>query len=213
MEASARLSLDDRCQTLESAFVHAYFGHVPVYAAAWGQLEQFCDAIVASAGQTGAERLQTIVCDVVDRHPLNAFPVSAKQRREAVSWLANVIDSHGIKVSQRTGALVQEKSRDSACREEPEYIFKTFARGPETYVTLLEENRDIIGHGTTGLTSWQGALFLADWAESRVGLFQVRLIRFNQRVLRSYYRFRASESWSWEQASECSEYLCLSAYP
>ena len=27
---------------------------------------------------------------------------------------------------------------------------------------VLEEN-DIIGHGTTGLTSWQGALFLTDW--------------------------------------------------
>lgn len=39
-------------------------------------------------------------------------------------------------------------------------------------VTLLEENRDLIGHGTTGLTSWQGALFLADWCQHRPQLFK-----------------------------------------
>ena len=35
---------------------------------------------------------------------------------------------------------------------EPEYIFKTFHRGSDGSVTILEENRNIIGHGTTGLT-------------------------------------------------------------
>ena len=36
--------------------------------------------------------------------------------------------------------------------EEPEYIFKTFHRDAGESVTILEENRNIIGHGTTGLT-------------------------------------------------------------
>ena len=36
--------------------------------------------------------------------------------------------------------------------DEPEYIFKTFHRGGDESVTILEENRNIIGHGTTGLT-------------------------------------------------------------
>ena len=36
--------------------------------------------------------------------------------------------------------------------DEPEYIFKTFYRGGDESVTILEENRNIIGHGTTGLT-------------------------------------------------------------
>lgn len=41
-------------------------------------------------------------------------------------------------------------------------------------ITLIEENRDRMGHGTTGLISWQGAVALALWAtESEL---------FNQKV-------------------------------
>jgi len=38
----------------------------------------------------------------------------------------------------------------------------------------LEENREIFGHGTTGLTSWQGALFLNDWAMNNQDKLKVR---------------------------------------
>ena len=58
--------------------------------------------------------------------------------------------------------------------EESEYIYKTFDRGDGDFVTLLEENRDIIGHGTTGLTSWQGALFMADWIKANSSVVEVR---------------------------------------
>ena len=58
--------------------------------------------------------------------------------------------------------------------EESEYIYKTFDRGGGDFVTLLEENRDIIGHGTTGLTSWQGALFMADWLKANSSVVEVR---------------------------------------
>lgn len=41
-------------------------------------------------------------------------------------------------------------------------------------VTLVEEHRDMLGHGTTGLVSWQGAVALTWWAtESHI---------FNQEV-------------------------------
>ena len=41
-------------------------------------------------------------------------------------------------------------------------------------VTLVEENRDLLGNGTTGLVSWQGAVALTCWAtESQI---------FNQKV-------------------------------
>ena len=43
------------------------------------------------------------------------------------------------------------KSRSCEETTEPEFIFKTFDRGNGVYVTLLEENREMIGHGTTGL--------------------------------------------------------------
>ena len=42
-------------------------------------------------------------------------------------------------------------------------------------VTLVEEHRDTLGHGTTGLVSWQGAVALTCWAtESEI---------FNQKVI------------------------------
>ena len=72
-----------------------------------------------------------------------------------------------IQVSKELSNLIEEDEIIEQV-EDPEYIFKTFIRRKQNsssiewyYVTLLEENRNIIGHGTTGLTSWQGALFLA----------------------------------------------------
>ena len=45
--------------------------------------------------------------------------------------------------------LMSESDGDE---DEPEYIFKTFHLCGDESVTILEENRNIIGHGTTGLT-------------------------------------------------------------
>jgi len=46
--------------------------------------------------------------------------------------------------------FVDLRSLDEDSASEPEFIFKTFDRGNGIFVTLLEENRDMIGHGTTG---------------------------------------------------------------
>ena len=92
--------------------------------------------------------------------------------------------------------IIDEKDDDVTDIEagDPEYIFKTFIRRiqqPSTidfyYVTILEENRDIIGHGTTGLTSWQGALFLADWLQAQPEKLKVQILLLLDHFLLSLY--------------------------
>ena len=89
-------------------------------------------------------------------------------------------DGFSLEIARLFKASCPDRLEEENCKDS-EYIFKTFDRGTTAsslegghcYVTLLEENRDIFGHGTTGLTSWQGALFLADWCQRRLDAFQV----------------------------------------
>ena len=118
------------------------------------------------------ELLQRDISKVLNEHHLNKFPVSKKFRAEVYSWLENLFQKQGLslnaKIFSRTFSSNGEKY------EEPEFIFKTFMlNGADSEVTLLEENRDFIGHGTTGLTSWQGSLFLAEWSLRNLELFKV----------------------------------------
>ncbi len=161
MEVSHRQRQDDRKLVLLDSFASLYFGHVPVKSAAWEQLREIADRFVCAA-----ERDSTEVCElrkqlesVMSEHKLaKTYPVSPVQKRAAARW-----------IEQAFSNLDDDDDGDSV--KEPEFVFKTFDRlspegvsGDKILVTLLEENRDLIGKGTTGLTSWQGALFLTDWA-------------------------------------------------
>lgn len=164
------ISLEDRCTVIVSSFVTAYFGHVPVQSPIWNNLHDLCIKYFAYAAHTHQdlkatkERLSNQLTDVMEHHELTRFPVSPKLKSEVTNWMKSVLDGESIQ---------------QCVIEEPEYIFKSFERDPMGYVTLLEENRNIIGHGTTGLTSWQGAMFLTDWLTltNRNGFLE------NQRVI------------------------------
>ena len=121
---------------------------------------------------------------IITKHYLNKFPVSLAHNRNVMKWIADLLQKiNADNDDDLQDALSSEISvlkdkiqhlEDTEILDDPEYIFKTFVRRMQRsaesdcyYVTLLEENRDIIGHGTTGLTSWQGALFLADWFQTQ----------------------------------------------
>ena len=87
--------------------------------------------------------------------------------------MENLLSNYPLETNIKKLLNASESSFD-----ESEYIYKTFDRGGGEYVTLLEENRDIIGHGTTGLTSWQGALYLADWIGSNKSVVEVSQIQY-----------------------------------
>ena len=157
------------------AFAQAYFGHVSTTMAPWGELDTFCDNYLASSGADSV-LLQNNLLNIMKNHELNAYPVSDKLKATVLDWLKRVLDRNDIEMAPEMLSF-KKAYENNINDDEPEYIFKTFGRAGPLYVTLLEENRDIIGHGTTGLTSWQGAMFLADWTDSFGYLLKVRAER------------------------------------
>ena len=141
---------------------------------------------------------------IITNHSLNQFPVSLPHKRGVKKWLLEYLRRQIslIDESQFQQTLLNKLyilyEKDDAVNDievgDPEYIFKTFVRRiqePSTidfyYVTILEENRDIIGHGTTGLTSWQGALFLADWLQAQPEKLKVQILLLLDHFLLSLY--------------------------
>ena len=130
--------------------------------------------VTLSVKQTKTDLLNKIV-SVIQSDPLTQFPVSKPHKKSTLKWISKVFCSDSIPVPKEISNTLNELGHESGLPE-PEFIFKTFDRGSSVFVTLLEENRDIIGHGTTGLTSWQGALFLSDWAQYHVNKLKVKYI-------------------------------------
>ena len=189
------ISWSNRRQAICEVFCQAYFGHVLLEKAIWQELERYLDTYFASIEQSECRKtiqreetysvaLLTLVKElifIVTKHSLNRFPVSWMHKKKVTKWLVDYIkrinsDSTLEETLSHELSILEVKNQDGLEIEQvdPEYIFKTFFRlVPELssidwfYVTLLEENRDIIGHGTTGLTSWQGALIMADWCENQ----------------------------------------------
>ena len=195
LENMSQISWEDRRKTICDVFLEAYFGHVLLGKGMWQELEVYLDTYFASIEQsnfrksvlnneTYFEACTKLIKDlkyIITKHQLNKFPVSLPHNRNVMKWLLDLLRKSNYDKDENLQdfvsseiSLLEEKIRhleNTEALDEPEYIFKTFVRRSAKndwyYVTLLEENRDIIGHGTTGLTSWQGALFLADWFQTQ----------------------------------------------
>ena len=98
-----KISLGDRLSAIEGTFAQAYFGHAPTSAAIWSELERYCDALLAAAfdSETRSQALQKRLCGVLDNHPLNAFPVSPKQRCTVVKWTARLLERQRLEIGAR----------------------------------------------------------------------------------------------------------------
>ena len=101
-----RISLEDRLSVIAGTFAQAYFGHAPTSAAIWSELENYCDALLAAAAAADdatsrSQLLQGQFCGVLDDHPLNAFPVSRRQRYAAVEWMIRLLGRHGLQIDAR----------------------------------------------------------------------------------------------------------------
>lgn len=171
-------SKSDRVTMIARSFAKIYFGHVSVEMAAWGELEMFLDTFLAGARDIeDLEALQSSLAETMTEHKLVAFPVSPRHKSRVTKWLCGVFERNGVAVTQpKMLSLAKAENERTAPTEEPEYIFKTFERYDDVFVTLLEENRNVIGQGTTGLTSWQGGLFLADWCENQAHFLKVGIL-------------------------------------
>ena len=198
----SRISWPDRRTAICDGFIEAYFGHVMLSKGIWQELERNLETYFASIeqskfrsstnGESYGEAFMKLVSDlkyIMQYHDLNRFPISSLHKQNVIQWISNNVrkasanDDESFRtelISEMSKFVEYQDNEDVNENVDPEYIFKTFVRRVQSssaiewyYVTLLEENRNIIGHGTTGLTSWQGALFLADWCETRQEKLQV----------------------------------------
>ena len=149
----------EKVKLIEDTLVEGLFGHIVIGNVFWSQLGQFVEHYFDRA----TDKILANIDEVLLHHPLNKFPVSAPHLTHVLLWLQNCYSQHGKKLSPEIRSRLEMVQNQA----EPTFIYKTLNRNPGLNpsggtVTLLEEN-EIIGHGTTGLTSWQGALFLTDW--------------------------------------------------
>ena len=149
----------EKVKLIEDTLVEGLFGHIVIGNVFWSQLGQYLEQYF----ERDADTISSKIDQVLLHHPLNKFPVSSPHLTNVLLWLKDCYSQHGKKLSPEIRARLEMVQTQA----EPTFIYKTLNRNPGLnpsggVVTLLEEN-DIIGHGTTGLTSWQGALFLTDW--------------------------------------------------
>ena len=139
----------------------------------------------ADAGGSVEECVVDMVNSVEDgSHPSSRFPVpdyyrlvikclpppnstNSKLRRfyraEVNRWLTNLCHELESEVPRRL-IKVEEFCDD----EKTKYVFKSYDASAQCCkpLVLLEENRDPLSQGTTGLISWQGAVLLSAWSDS-----------------------------------------------
>ncbi|XP_072275268.1 protein-lysine N-methyltransferase EEF2KMT [Pyxicephalus adspersus] len=103
-------------------------------------------------------------------HPLcRRYPPSLQYRR---LFLLELIKKH-----ENTKAEPQDELYDALAEVlnagETTKCYKSYLLPSGSYVTLWE-NPAIISEGTTGLVTWEAALFLAEWAIENVDIFRNR---------------------------------------
>lgn len=132
------------------------FGHIMVTSTFWDRVGQHLEEYLAlcerrNSVKQGLEQLNSVIF----HHHLSKFPVSKVHLKEVIEWVQNNLQILGHQLTLPIDAK-ELLATDNLL--EPKYIFKSLRRNlhrEDTIVTLLEEN-EIIGNGTTGLTSWQG---------------------------------------------------------
>lgn len=147
------------CESGLNLFLTYFQSHLSPSFSAWRLLENFLSS------QT--ESIQDDLVAKAQRH--SRYPVCPAFQREVGLWMKEQCDARGWKVHPVFADMA------SKTEAKDEYIFKWYDHGREK-VVLLEENRDPIGHGTTGLITWQGSMLLLNWAETFATFIQDKIV-------------------------------------
>ncbi len=154
--------MENKLKLLLEGIAEGLYGHISHPGAYWNQLSQYFDEYLAFCSQSSeVNRLLDETQRVILDHPLGKFPVALPHSYRIVKWLQDCLERWNENLPNRLSALITPLDEIN----EPKFIYRSLKRNlfsEEATVTLLEEN-EIIGNGTTGLTSWQGALYLTDW--------------------------------------------------
>jgi hypothetical protein len=149
--------MTERDRELVSAFGVNFFAHLGAQSSSWFPLEQW---LKQDGPEAFLSRQNLLVHHIQAEHPSRIFPIPSSFQRDIGEWMR--------KISQDIGGQTDELFRRFAAEDSPDtdFHFVTYPAtcSEEEDLVLLEENRDPLSHGTTGLISWQGAWMLSDWA-------------------------------------------------
>ncbi|CAB4067448.1 unnamed protein product [Lepeophtheirus salmonis] len=139
---------DEKRSNICSTFSDYFLKRVNPEYMAWEDLKWSIESFI----QTEKER-EALSLDVIKSlENVSRFPVSR-------SYLRNVFTKTGLWLKEPCRLSIVGSDEDS----DFDFVFKSYDSGS---ITLLEENEKIMGRGTTGLISWQGAGLLVEWADA-----------------------------------------------
>ena len=155
--------LHEKSEMIKGLLAEGLYGHIFMPSGFWRQLDDYCDKyfpIIFEKIGIKDDVVQNIESVFTD-HPLNAFPVAKFHQKDVIKWWQDTL----LRSDKAPSPAIKALMSDDDIEATPNFIYKSLTRNmykEGCTVTLFEEN-EIIGHGTTGLTSWQGALYLTDW--------------------------------------------------
>ena len=148
-----------------------YFSHLDTIFSQWTYLEEQLAKFLETYDDENRKRVQESIIDAIRSHPCSNFPVCPAFQRSIGDWVKNICDKYGCSVQAEFNSMSELREPKN------EYIFKWYAAEEDddnnSGLVLLEENRDPIGHGTTGLISWQGAIMLSCWSQTFTDFIKV----------------------------------------
>ena len=156
--ASQKMKID-RVGAILDLYTHAYFSFLPTTNRAWSKVSDMINLYWELSQDPGKMvELQEAMVRSLATHPSSRYPVSGYHKLAAAQWLAEGARDGGWELCQE----LREDLSLSQC-EMCQFVLRTHTMA-DRMIWLLEEQRDQLTRGSTGLVSWQGASALLDWA-------------------------------------------------
>lgn len=110
--------------------------------------------------------------ETVDMLALQTYPLDANYVIRFIRCVIQTLEAQNLDIHDDLYTTLC--AYQANCSELTEYAFKHYQIGDESVV--LQENRNKISQGTTGLNVWESALALSDWAIQNTHLFRGKCI-------------------------------------
>ncbi|TRY60253.1 hypothetical protein DNTS_005915 [Danionella cerebrum] len=105
--------------------------------------------------------------------PFSTFPWDSLENEarssETSEILENILHKHEMLTADPLDVLYEALS-ELMCSQEENFCYKTYFL-PTGDAVSLAENVALISQGTTGLVTWEAALYLAEWALENTEIF------------------------------------------
>nr|CAB3244585.1 protein FAM86A [Phallusia mammillata] len=150
---------------MESSITLQFLAEVPLRQFCWELLKGQDDMLkckIHSEQNHNAwcEDCQQLIVNVTINHRVaKKFPPSLNYRKAFVKWILNKVESIENDVCEDLYyCYVQLLSETNA-----EFYYKSHHIPSSEEFIVMQESRNIISGGTTGLVSWKGGMLLAEW--------------------------------------------------